>query len=699
MWRLPKQVERRVKKMKKVSLVLVAILILLSGMLPGCNGDQPPTEQDMVRYIQHDWQIDASPDEIRQVLALADLMTGDSFFSEIGGILTVISMKKDMDESKYAEAAGKGVGWLFKLFLKETSFSWLSSYIGIALAAPDIAEWIVKEIDERCFNVQVAYYLCYREHGESEATMQDFVIPPAYPGASSWLASPKQLYPDCKLPPFPMAPAFTGKFTLEDVFQVGRAFWEAKQAEKYWARDEEAIEKSFVATLERLREEKPAMHVESINISLVTKDSERWVYTKVLITDAKNNSVSGADVYLNVITPATRKLYHSNTTDRSGTITFELSLKSLEETGPYKETGEYIATVTNVEKKGWKYDSSANIETSKTLLIEEKPSPTPPRISGKIAFVSSRDGNAEIYVMDADGRNQINLTNNPANDWDPAWSSDGKKIAFVSDRGESNKIYIMNANGSNLNELTEGEDPCWFPDGSKIIFTYLLEGKEFFCGSSKYPLYRLFTINVDGTEKKELYLAPSVFAKNELLGESNFKDPAISPDGRKIAFSAGNWDAGWAHSIYIISSTGEFLSKYWGELWWKRPDGLGLNDLFLPSWSPNGTKLIFCSYKDYHGGYSSRGAFFSDDVKFKWEKHNTELTGKWEPEKYEIWENSETWQSGKKLVQGDYPAWSPKGDKIAYTGKDYNIYIMDSDGSNIKQITFLGRNWDPDWSP
>src|SRR4051794_11122649 len=78
-----------------------------------------------------------------------------------------------------------------------------------------------------------------------------------------------------------------------------------------------------------------------------------------------------------------------------------------------------------------------------------------PGANGKIAFESDRDGNQEIYVMNADGTGQTRLTANVASDLLPAWSADGTKIAFDSDRdGGYTQIYVMNANGTGQTRLT-----------------------------------------------------------------------------------------------------------------------------------------------------------------------------------------------------------------------------------------------------
>src|SRR5215510_7943670 len=77
----------------------------------------------------------------------------------------------------------------------------------------------------------------------------------------------------------------------------------------------------------------------------------------------------------------------------------------------------------------------------------------------RIAFISDRDGNAEIYVMNADGSNPIRLTKNPTSDWFPVWSPSGRRIAFVSSRDGNEEIYVMNADGSEVLSRAENSQP------------------------------------------------------------------------------------------------------------------------------------------------------------------------------------------------------------------------------------------------
>ena len=72
----------------------------------------------------------------------------------------------------------------------------------------------------------------------------------------------------------------------------------------------------------------------------------------------------------------------------------------------------------------------------------------------KIAFMSDRDGNFEIYVMNSDGTAQTQVTNNAAGNHDPAFSPDGSKIAFASERDGNEEIYIMNSDGTAPTRLT-----------------------------------------------------------------------------------------------------------------------------------------------------------------------------------------------------------------------------------------------------
>ena len=112
----------------------------------------------------------------------------------------------------------------------------------------------------------------------------------------------------------------------------------------------------------------------------------------------------------------------------------------------------------------------------------------------RIVFHSDRDGHpdripgwftSEIYVMDADGGNQQNLTNHPSDDRSPSWSPDGQRIVFQSDRDAGGnphniEIYVMDADGGNEQRLTENrrndKSPSWSPDSKRIAFHSFRDG-------------------------------------------------------------------------------------------------------------------------------------------------------------------------------------------------------------------------------
>ena len=107
----------------------------------------------------------------------------------------------------------------------------------------------------------------------------------------------------------------------------------------------------------------------------------------------------------------------------------------------------------------------------------------------RIVFASNRHGNYEIYIMDADGSNQLRLTSNDVADTSPAWSPDGSRIAFVSNRNSTPEIFIMSADGTSVSRLTGGSSPDWSPDGNWIVFV---------------SNYNIHIINVDGTGETNL---------------------------------------------------------------------------------------------------------------------------------------------------------------------------------------------------
>ncbi|HKY76047.1 MAG TPA: hypothetical protein VJS45_07905, partial [Acidimicrobiia bacterium] len=95
-------------------------------------------------------------------------------------------------------------------------------------------------------------------------------------------------------------------------------------------------------------------------------------------------------------------------------------------------------------------------------------------VNGKIAFASARTGNQDIFLMNADGSGQAQVTRDPTVSFHPAWSPDGTRIAFAGTREENTDIYVMNADGTGETRLTTDpaidDQPVWSPDGTKIAF-------------------------------------------------------------------------------------------------------------------------------------------------------------------------------------------------------------------------------------
>ena len=147
---------------------------------------------------------------------------------------------------------------------------------------------------------------------------------------------------------------------------------------------------------------------------------------------------------------------------------------------------------------------------------------------GHISFASNRTGNFDIYVMDTKGEYLDNLTDHPADDFDPTWSPDGRWIAFVSDRRDRSDIYKVDATGENIRRLTRtgnNGNPVWSADGQWITFVSELD--------------RRFYLYVMTSEGKGLrrFLPAKFKGLLSIAWDAGF---TLSPDGKQIA--CGTWE-------------------------------------------------------------------------------------------------------------------------------------------------------------
>src|SRR5256714_1622743 len=216
----------------------------------------------------------------------------------------------------------------------------------------------------------------------------------------------------------------------------------------------------------------------------------------------------------------------------------------------------------------------------------------------KILFQSDRDhpdtGYMDIYVMNSDGSGGTRLTTDPNDDSMASWSPDGTKVVFQSMRnGVNYQVYSMNADGSNQVNLTNGSssdgEPSWSPDGTKIVFASDRDHSGF---------DSIYVMNSNGGNQQALT------SSNANLEDT---EPVWSPDGSKIAFvstrdsTTGTWQETDDDGNYITKSK-VHINK---EVYVMNADGSGqtrlTNDLAnddCPSWSPDGSKIVFRSDRE-----------------------------------------------------------------------------------------------------